>query len=988
MRIENILATLVAGVVCLNANAGVDRNAKVYDKAVELYSNGMYERARTLFESIPDDPMARAYTLLCAGNLRSSDYENLLAEYDDQDPLNVLSDEIWFQRARILFDKQDYDRSAKALVRVGYNSLDAILRPEYMFKRGYCDFARGVYPEAKEKFLKVEGLPMSDYKAPSRYALGYMAYLNGDFDEARKWFTLSATDPRFEDVSNFYILDCHFMDKDYDYVISKGVPSFEKAPKARQQYLARLISESYLVKGDKANAKKYFNLASKENMTRSDYFYAGSLLYSIGDYSGAIENYSHMTERCDSLGQIANYQMGNAYVRTRNKVAALDAFKDAAAVGYNAEMQEDAHFNYAKLAFDLNKDTEGFSSYIERYNTSRKGDMIYSYMALALLYDRDYAGAVAAYDNIDELSTDMLNNYVKANYLRAEQLISNESYRDAIPCLKASAYYLPRTNKINQLSRYWLAEANYRSENFRDAVDGFADLYNTSALSGLDEGESLSYNVAYSHYCNGEFDQAARWFDIYATEGSKLFRKDALVRRGDCDFARKNYKAAVTSYQKVLDEYSNPDDIYPYYQQALAYGLSGDKKAKVAVLSRVDYASAKAPMYDDALYELGRAYMENGENQKAISAFTKLNTTSSDKTSCAKALIGMGMVSRNMKEYDEALVYYKNVVNLLPGSEYSEDALLAIESIYQAMRQPEKYLEYIENNRLDAGKSEADREQMYFNTAEQVFLAGNYIQAASSLQKYLDNYPDGAKVIDAYFYLAESYKSLGNKEKACSFYSKAASSGSDNSFREASLLNYADISYQLERFTDAYKGYGTLLGSAKMAANVSAARRGMMKSAFKAREYDKAVTAADAVLADRSFVGDAVREAEYLRAKSLLGCSRRTEAVQAFRNLAANPSTPEGAEARVFLIQDAYDRADFDAVQNMVYDFSSKAGDQSYWLAKSFIILADSFVEKGMVSQAKATYESVRDGYTPSGANDDIQDAVAAKLARLEKLKK
>ena len=988
MRIENILATVVAGVVCLNANAGVDKNAKVYGQAVELYSNGMYERARTLFESIPDDPMARAYTVLCAGSLGSADYENLLSDYDSQDPSSVLSDQIWFQRARMLFDRQDYDGSAKAFVRVGYNSLDSNLRPEYMFKRGYCDFARGVYPEAAEKFLKVEELQMSDYKAPARYALGYMAYLNGDFKEARKWFSLSATDPRFEDVSNFYILDCHFMDKDYDYVISKGVPSFGKAPKARQQYLARLISESYLVKGDKTNAKKYFNLASKENMTRSDYFYAGSLLYSVGDYAGAIENYSHMTERSDSLGQIANYQMGNAYVRTRNKVAALDAFKDAAAVGYNAEMQEDAHFNYAKLAFDLNKDTEGFSSYIKRYNTSRKGDMIYSYMALALLYDRDYAGAVAAYDNIDELAPDMLNNYVKANYLRAEQLISNESYRDAVPCLKASAYYLPRTNKINQLSRYWLAEANYRSENYRDAADGFADLYNTSALSDREEGETLPYNVAYAHYRNGEFEQAARWFDIYATEGAKLFRKDALERRGDCDFARRDYKGAIASYQKVLDEYGNPDDIYPYYQQALAYGLSGDKKAKVAVLSRVEYASAKAPMYDEALYELGRAYMDNGENQRAISAFTKLNTTSSDKTSRAKALIGMGMVSRNMKEYDEALEYYKNVVNLLPGSEYSEDALLAIESIYQVMRQPEKYLEYIESNRLDAGKSEADREQMYFNTAEQVFLAGNYLQAASSLQKYLDNYPNGAKVNDANFYLAESYKSLGNKEKACDYYSKVAAGDGDNSFKEASLLNYADISYQLERFTNAYKGYEDLLSSAKMDANASAARKGMMKSAFKAREYEKAVSAADAVLSESGLDAPSVREAEYLRAKSLLGCSRRPEAVEAYRKLAKSPSTPEGAEASVFLIQDAYDRADFDAVRNLVYDFSSKAGDQSYWLAKSFVILADSFVEKGMMSQAKATYESVRDGYQPSGPEDDILDTVSAKLSRLEKLTK
>ena len=967
------------------AFAGIDGRPAVYGQALELYSNGMYERARTLFEQIPDDPLCRAYVVLCAGELQSPDYENLLAEYESGQPVSSLSDKIWFQRACSLFNAGDYDGSAKAFVRVSYSDLPDALQPEYMFKRGWCDYARGVYPDAREKFLKLEAMPMSDYKAPARYAIAYMAYLDRNFPEAEKWFRKSSSDPRFAESSAFYILDCRFMQKDYDYVLKDGTAMFEDLPKARQPYVARIISESYLVRGDKEKARAYYNLSSKENMSRSDYFYAGSLLYSVGDWSGAIDNYSKMTERTDSLGQIANYQLGNSYVRTRNKVAALDAFRDAAAVAFNPEMQEDAHFNYAKLAFDLNKDTEGFTSYIKRYNTSRKGDQIYSYMALALLYDRDYAGAVDAYDKIDDLTPDMLSNYVKANYLRAEQLVSGGSWRDAVPCLKAAAYYLPSNNRINQLSRYWLAESSFRSEKYEDAARQFADLYNLSALEGREEGAVLPYNVAYAHYRNQEFDQAARWFDIYLNEGAGSFRKDALVRRADCDFARRNYGGAVSSYQKVLNEYGNPDDIYPYFQQALAYGLSGDKKAKVTVLSRVEYASAKAPMYEEALYELGSAYLDVNDNERAVNVFSKLNSTTSDKTWRAKSLIGLGMVSRNEKDYEEALAYYKNVVALLPGSEYAESSLLAIESIYQTMRQPEKYLEYIEGNSLDAGKSDADREQMYFNTAEQLFLAGNWLQAASSLQKYLDKYPYGSKITDAWFYLAESYRNLGNKEKALDWYSKVVSADVDNSFREASLLNYAELSYSLERWQDAYGGYESLLGSARMEANASAAKTGMMRSAYRGREYEKAIAAVEAVRADSQMNPALGREASYIRAKSLMGCSRRNEAMDEFRALSSQASTPEGAEANVILAQDAYDRADFDAVQNLVYEFSGKAGDQSYWLARSFVILADSFVEKGMTTQARATLESVRDGYVPSGADDDIQALVSSRLARLAK---
>ena len=65
-------------------------------------------------------------------------------------------------------------------------------------------------------------------------------------------------------------------------------------------------------------------------------------------------------------------------------------------------------------------------------------------MALAALTDGDYAAAIAAYDNIDELGPDMQNNYTKANFLRGRQLFESGSYRDAKPYFRATAYYLPQ----------------------------------------------------------------------------------------------------------------------------------------------------------------------------------------------------------------------------------------------------------------------------------------------------------------------------------------------------------------------------------------------------------------------------------------------------------------------------------------------------------------------------------------------------------------
>ena len=192
----------------------------------------------------------------------------------------------------------------------------------------------------------------------------------------------------------------------------------------------------------------------------------------------------------------------------------------------------------------------------------------------------------------------------------------------------------------------------------------------------------------------------------------------------------------------------------------------------------------------------------------------------------------------------------------------------------------------------------------------------------------------------------------------------------------------------MQRYSDAYGGFSSLLSEAKLEGNKHTAKMGMMRSAYKAGEYPNAISAADKVKADTKSTDAEIREADYLKAKSLLSSNERTEAFAIFTKLASRPSTDEGAEAAYMLIQDAYDQGKYSSVEKMVYDFSSKAGGQNYWLAKAFIVLGDSFAEQDKYAQAKATFESIRDGYKPSGTSDDVLDNVRMRLGKLENLMK
>jgi TolA-binding protein len=56
-----------------------------------------------------------------------------------------------------------------------------------------------------------------------------------------------------------------------------------------------------------------------------------------------------------------------------------------------------------------------------------------------------------------------------------------------------------------------------------------------------------------------------------------------------------------------------------------------------------------------------------------------------------------------------------------------------------------EYLDYAESVGLNAGKSDSEKEDLYFNAAEQIFQTEDYGKALASLQNYLQRYPEGRK---------------------------------------------------------------------------------------------------------------------------------------------------------------------------------------------------------------------------------------------------
>lgn len=959
-----------------------------FREALRLIDRGFGPRASSIL-MLKDDVNAKGYDVLIHVLRRTEGYEAPMHRFLEENPHIAVVPQIKYAYALNLFDDGDFKGALEIFDNLDVERLHSDQKTEYLFKKAYACLENHMLTEAVKGFELVQELPMNDYVAPSRYILGYINYETRSFAKALSWFEKSVEDSRFSEMSSYYIMECRFMLGDHAYVAANAERMLGAVPVDRKANTARLISESLLVLGDADQARKYYDMAmggGETPETRAEWFYSGSVLYAVKDYEGAIRSYSHMTERSDSLGQIANYHLGYSYIQTKNKVAALTAFKEAAQVWYSPAIAEDAYFNWAKLAFDINHDPSVFNDYLKKYPVKEQSDRINNYIAVAALYDRDYATAIEAYDRIDELDDGMVLNYMKANYLRANQLVSSGSYRLAIPCLKASAYYSDKSSRFNQLSRFWLAESYYRNDQYDDAIGVFENLYNTQALYRQPESYVIPYCIGYSHYKKGAYGAAMKWFDIYLEDNhDHLYRKEAMERRADCYFIQKQYDKAAKAYDLVLKEYFDVNDIYAYYQSALAYGLMNRNSKKIELLSNVMKASPSSEFYPEAMFELGRAYVAAEKDESAFECFNRIVKNVKDYNFVAKAYVEMGSLARNQSQYNEALVYYKKVVEEMAFSDYSDDAMAAIESIYQTKNDPEEYIAYIESIGKGASKTESEKETMIFNSAEQVYLSGNYDKAVTSLKAYLDKYPAGKNAYKADFYMAESYRSLGKLEQACDSYANVIQDG-EGSFVELSMLNFSRLSYQLERWEDAFGGYSSLYSAALLENNKHMAIIGMMRSAFKAHKWSDAVANADRLLASDRADSQSKAEALYIKAKSYLASSRRDEAFSIVADLAKDVTTEYGAEAAYMLIVDSYDKGEFEDVENKVYALSDAGTPYVYWLAKSFIILGDSFVEREEFEQAKATFQSLMDGYQASGPEDDVLDNVSMRMKKLDEM--
>ena len=194
------------------------------------------------------------------------------------------------------------------------------------------------------------------------------------------------------------------------------------------------------------------------------------------------------------------------------------------------------------------------------------------------------------------------------------------------------------------------------------------------------------------------------------------------------------------------------------------------------------------------------------------------------------------------------------------------------------------------------------------------------------------------------------------------------------------LEKFAPMTFEDARYDEAAAAYRRLYDVASTRSGREEAMTGYVRATIAGGDAAKIAAMTDDVCAQPEAGTTALREAKYARATQLRESGQRAEAARYYKELAAEVRTKEGSEAAFRLIEDIFAAGDADGAEAAVFAYSERE-PQAYWLAKAFLLLGDVYVSKGDTFQARATYQSVADGYSP--ADDGIVDEAKARISKL-----
>ena len=960
-----------------------------YQTAKELYENKMYASAQKMFAQIlmhegiehssyKDE--AAYYISMCAINLYNLNAEYLLQNYIETHLESNNSNDATFQMANYHFRNKKYKDAIEWYLNTKVASLTKDEKSEYYFKLGFSYFAQKNYEQAEKTFYEIKDEP-SRFGQMSLYFYSHLKYVNKQYQTALNGFLILENLDAFAAISPFYIIQIYYLQDKYDDVIAYSPKILNVETGTREAEISKLTGSAYYRKGNFTEAIPFFQKYMEIIPTISDhdYYELGFSYYATKQYDMAASTFTKIKSLQDTLSQNFTYHLGDCYLKLGKKTDARKSFEIAAKHNYNPTIKEDALFNFAQLSYELslspfNEAISAFEKYIQEYPNSYRTDKAYDYLIDALLSAKNYQQAINVIEKMPKTNSKLDAAYQRLTYFRGLEHFTKLDYKNAIEMFDKSLKYNMYDIKLKALSYYWKAEANYRLNKIDDAILQFQDFVNVTGSVNLEEYGKAHYNLGYAYFNKKDYVTANSWFrkfEMNEKNTQTTLMNDALNRIGDCYYILKDFELAANYYKKATTMGLIATD-YSLYQMSLSYGGSKMANQKIWSLKKLLSDFPNSEYAGNANFEIARTYHIALKDLDSAQYYYNLLLTNYPKSSMkVAAMSSLGAIYFSEKNYPMALEIYKQVIAEFPNTEEAANANDMIRTVYIENENPEEYLNYANTEATGISVSEEEQDELIWTTARKQYFDKKYEDALVSITNYITKFSNGKHFIEANYYKAELHYYFNDKNAALINY-KSVADAAWGSYSEESILKLTSILYDKEDWETAYDYYNKLYPLAENKSTKLIASTGKMRSAYNIQDYDNVIPAAIEVLENQNSNEEQIREAYYKTAKSYYEKENKIRALGYFEQLSKEVISYEGAESKYRIAEINFTMNKDSIAEEIIYEFAQSNTPHAYWIAKSYILLAQIYKKSDDRFSAKHALHTVINSY--ENETDSIKD--------------
>lgn len=877
---------------------------------------------------------------------------------------------------------------------------------KYTYRKAVSMIKCGFYHEAEKPLWRLQ--KSNGYKGAATFYLGYLDYLDGNFDDAYRKFKESwemehageAVDAesapsrrgdmrrrfQYEPTgleAGYYMTQIEFRRGEYEKVIRNGRSLMQKMPVPELlPEMQRIVGESYYKTGEPEVARSFLeSYAETPDITPdpSALYLLGTIEYNDGNYDAAKELFSRVTGENNDLAQSAYLYLGQCAVKSGETDLAAISFKKAYDMNFDPAVSEAALYNY--IAATTRGGTVPFASsiplleeYVQKFRKSARASEVEEYLAVAYYNEKDYTAALKAINRISNPGAKVLAAKQKILFELGVRELSNGNAAEAEKHLREAQGLARFDRKIAAQVDLWLGDALYAQKKYANADKAY-ESYLKQGEKG-DNGALALYNLGYSLYMQDKFNDAMVRFDEALAMKPGLtaaLAADARMRKADCLYYTGRLNSASDLYAEIVKS-GNQDADYAMMRQAVILGVNGDNAGKARMLGEMLERFPNSKWRATAMLEQAIAYTEDGATDKAIQAFNALVAAYPDAPETRNALLQLALLNNKAGDVNQAIADYQTLIRKWPTSEEAAVASDDLRIIFAREDRLDELVAFLKNI---PGAPQLDRdevEKLTYDAAATAYATGD---DASKLQNYVARYPDGRYLAQALRDIAQyQFRDLHNPYEALATISRLVTTRPDSPQVPGALMLKGEIletEYpdRTEEILQTYRDLENRGGSEYAAEAWSGIMRNTRDAAEQLR-YARMLKNANGVSAD------ALKQATLYEAMALLSSSDAKQGEALLKELAAEPLTAAGARAAATLGEYYVKKGHNKEAVTLLEKFTDSGTDNYYWLARGYIALCDAYRASGKKALARQYISSLKENYP--GTEADIWEMINHRI--------